>query len=182
MKTKTMNKTKNIGHISKGNGFTLIELVVVIVILGILAATAAPKFIDLTGDANESVLNSLAGTMRSSGQLVYTKSIIQGLHNEATGEVDLDGDGTTDISTKYGYPNAHRSEGIINALDISEDDWTWSGNGSNNVFFITTASLGKTNGQYVNTVNILASNCYVTYTGATSAGESAVVEVINTGC
>ncbi|WP_426370016.1 type II secretion system protein [Pseudocolwellia sp. HL-MZ7] len=175
-------KPRNIGHISKGNGFTLIELVVVIVILGILAATAAPKFIDLTGDANESVLNSLAGTMKSSGQLVYTKSIIQGLHTEATGEVDLDGDGATDIATKYGYPNAHRSEGIINGLDISEDDWTWSGNGSNNVFYITTATLGGRTGLYVNRSHISDTNCYITYVGATALGESPVVEVINTGC
>ena len=41
--------------LQKQAGFTLIELVVVIVILGILAATAAPKFIDLTGDAKGSV-------------------------------------------------------------------------------------------------------------------------------
>ena len=40
----------------KQEGFTLIELIVVIVILGILAVTAAPKFIDLQGDARASAL------------------------------------------------------------------------------------------------------------------------------
>ena len=49
----------------KRNGFTLIELVVVIVILGILAAIAAPKFMDLQTDARISALNGLSGAIKS---------------------------------------------------------------------------------------------------------------------
>ena len=57
----------------KNKGFTLIELVVVIVILGILAVTAAPKFMNLTDDALEAKVKANAGALRSGVQLAHMK-------------------------------------------------------------------------------------------------------------
>ena len=60
----------------KSNAFTLIELVVVIVILGILAAVAIPKYIDITERAKEASDRAMLGSLRSSTHMLYAQNIL----------------------------------------------------------------------------------------------------------
>ncbi|WP_449284719.1 pilus assembly FimT family protein [Marinobacter sp. PE14] len=71
-------------NISDSQGFTLIELVLVIVILAVLAAFALPRFSDLSTDARLAALDSLAGTMKSTIGIVRSKAYAQGLSPAAT--------------------------------------------------------------------------------------------------
>ncbi|MFW2209406.1 type II secretion system protein [Vibrio cholerae] len=98
-------------------GFTLIELVVVIVILGILAVTAAPRFLNLQGDARQASLQGLKGAIDGAAGIVYGRAAILGLETSTTA-VDVDG-----ISTIFGYPRATPT-GIGAAVVGLSSDWT----------------------------------------------------------
>lgn len=130
-------------------GFTLIELVIVIIILGILAVTAAPKFLNLQDDAKKAAADGVKAAVASSAQIVYSKAVINGYekNDAAAGKTVTVADGKT-VALAYGYPTA-TSAGIGNAADI---DPVWVGKASGATFVYQTSG----------------STCTVVYTQATS--------------
>ncbi len=100
-------------------GFTLVELIVVIVILGILAATALPRFITVTKDARGAVVDGAAGAVRSAVGLAQARYAIAGSTTATTVTMGLTNATTVTVNAGTGIP-AGTAAGIEAALGTTE--------------------------------------------------------------
>ncbi len=141
----------------KQNGFTLIELIMVVVILGILSAVALPRFADLGSEARTASLEGLSGALKSASAVVHAKWLAAG----STGtSVTMEG-GTTVTTTAAGYPDA-LAAGITTAAQVAPTDYPASADAAGGTLTYT-----------------LKTNCTVAYNAGVAPPS---VTVTATGC
>lgn len=138
-------------------GFTLVELVVVIVILGILAAVAVPKFVSLSRDARIASVNGVAGGLRSAVAVARAQYIVNGLPAATT--INMEGAAVT-VNAGTGVPIG-TAAGIGAAITLDGFNVDYAAPAA--VTFQATSGGSAT--------------CQATYNGTTGA-----VAVVTTGC
>lgn len=165
-------------------GFTLIELIIVIVVLGILAVTAAPQFFNFAGDAKQSAVSGLKGAVQGAAQVTFARAAID---DQLGASETVEG-----ITTEYGYPTADAT-GIVVAAQLSADQIsateatteyvfnTIAGTGTDQTIHFTLSSV-ISSAATVGSTTISDTNCYVSYKETTSSNTPPVITSTTSGC
>lgn len=150
-------------------GFTIIELIVVIVILGILVVIAAPKLMNVSDDAANATLKAMKGTIDSALSLSHRKMVIEGKVGAASAQPDFCAG--CDVFA-YGYPtNAYAD------LPRLVENMTQSIGSTGESNWLITPSFGGGESWIYSTLHA-DRNCYLVYNPATVTDKKYTLDIV----
>lgn len=171
----------------KSKGFTLIELVIVIVVLGIVAVTAAPRFLNIQGDARDSTLEGVAAKLETAIELAHSKLVILELENKTVMTFPSSpsmnpevGEWCEQCYFINGYPGNmdHTFKNLLSGMSIANDkeghqeNMQIGSNGTSDIVF-------SFKGNFDSTGRLKVDNCYISYTAPTKSTNAYEIEVVS---
>ena len=164
-------------------GFTLIELIIVIVVLGILAVTAAPQFFNFSSDARESTVKGLQGAVNGAKDIIYGKAAIAGLEKNEEETCGATGDAVCEVEgveLSYGYPVA-TADGIMAALNVGSDFSSVVATAAVGAVAIDDLVIFPADKSVTDDIDP-DTECYVIYTQAADESTPPVITAVTSGC
>ena len=163
---------------SRAKGFTIIELVVVIVILGIVSVTAASKFLNLQSDARISALQGLRGGMQGAADMVYPIAIQRNLEKLSSAQITIEGD---NIELVYGYPAADSANAWSLLIESTFADSIFNENDPAEWYFHNTSRNEPWIRFMTKSKKKSSEDCFLLYNEATSSS-APTFELTTSGC
>lgn len=161
-------------------GFSLLELILVVTLIGILSAVALPKYLQMSASANIAVLQGMKLTLDDAASFTYNKSVLAGNDSNISGIVSIHSahplEANSDsnpfaVKTRYGYPQGTWS--AINKIsELDKQQWHYSEQQGQPAVVVLWSDQGPGS----------ASSCNIRYQGAIEAGYRPQITINETGC